>query len=207
MVMLLNRSKLRDDPKSLSSLAAELRKLRADERNVYANVREFFKLGSTDYDSSSDACSRFYALLQDKFHFAVTGETAASIVLSRADHLKPNMGLTTFAGNFPTMDECKIGKNYLEGDELYTLHILCEQFLLFVESRAIRGKPMTMRELGSKLDDLFRVNDYPVFPGYKDRLSDRAIRHAQAEYARFLMSLKNDDLKKLPKGAFDHAPQ
>jgi hypothetical protein len=89
------------------------------------------------------------------------------------------MGLQSFDGNMPTMDEAKIGKNYLDRDELYTLHILCEQFLLYVESKAIRGKTITMGELGRKLDELLRVNDYPIFGGWKDFMKDKAIRHAR----------------------------
>jgi hypothetical protein len=107
------------------------------------------------------------------------------------------MGLQSFDGNMPTMDEAKIGKNYLDRDELYTLHILCEQFLLYVESKAIRGKTMTMGELGRKLDELLRVNDYPIFGGWKDFMKDKAIRHAQAEYAMFAVRLKKDDVQRL----------
>jgi hypothetical protein len=137
--------------------------------------------------------------VQDKFHYAITGSTAARIILDRADHRKPNMGMQAFEGNLPTTDEAKIGKNYLDRDELYTLHLLCEQFLLYVESKAMRGKSMTMAELGRKLDELLRVNDYSVFTGWKDFLKDKAIRHAQAEYARFLVRLKKDDVKRIPR--------
>jgi hypothetical protein len=195
----INEARLKDDPQALNVLAAKLRELRASEKNVYANVREFFKIASTDYDAGSRQCSRFYALLQDKFHYAVTQRTAARIVLERADHNKPNMGLQSFEGNLPTIDEAKIGKNYLDSDELYVMHILCEQFLLYVESKAMRGKKMTMAELANKLDELFKVNEYPVFPGWKDYIKDQAIRHAQAEYAMFLVRLKADDVKRIPK--------
>jgi hypothetical protein len=138
-------------------------------------------------------------LLQDKFHYAITGNTASQIILKRADHRKPNMGLQIFEGNLPKMNEATIGKNYLDRDELYTLHLLCEQFLLYVESKAMRGKSMTMAELGKKLDELLRVNDYAVFTGWKDFLKDKAIRHAQAEYAMFLVRLKKDDVQKIPR--------
>jgi hypothetical protein len=179
----LNESRLRDDPRALSKLAADLRALRASEKNIYANVREFFKLASTDYQSEASECRTFYALLQDKFHYAITGMTASQIVIDRADHSKPNMGIHSFEGNMPTMNEAKIGKNYLDRDELYTLHLLCEQFLLYIESKALRGKTMTMAELGRKFDELLKVSDYPVFTGWKDYLREKAIKHAQAEYA------------------------
>jgi hypothetical protein len=193
----INEARLRADRDATNKLAAKLREMRAEERSVYASVREFFKEASTDYDSGSQACKSFYALLQDKFHYAITGNTASQIILSRADHREPNMGIQTFAGNMPTIDEAKIGKSYLVSDELYTLHILCEQFLLYIQSKALRGKTMTMKELGRKLDDLLRVNDYPVFDGYKDYLKDRAIKHAQVEYARFSLRLRQDDVKRI----------
>lgn len=195
----INEARLREDPEATNKLAAKLREIRANEKNVYASVRDFFKEASYDYSANSVTCKSFYALLQDKFHYAVTEKTSSQIILDRADHKQPNMGLTTFLGNLPTTDEIKIGKNYLDGEELYTLHILCEQFLLYVQSKAIRGKEMTMAELMKKFDELLAVNDYPVFKGYKDYYKDKAVRHAQAEYAMFLMRLKNDDVKAVPK--------
>jgi hypothetical protein len=202
----INEARLREDPVATNKLAAKLREIRADEKNVYANVTAFFKEASSDYDPNAAASKSFYALLQDKLHYAVTTKTSSQIVIDRADHKKPSMGMTTFSGNLPTMDEAKIAKNYLGRDELYTLHILCEQFLLYVQSKAIRGKSMTMKELMKKLDELMKVNDYPVFLGYKDFLKDRAIRHAQAEYVRFLTRLKKDDVERLPRPAKPSRP-
>ncbi|MFC7399572.1 RhuM family protein [Chelatococcus sp. GCM10030263] len=195
----LNERRLKDAPAALAKLAAEVRRLRSDEKNIYASVRECFKVSATDYDTSSPTCRRFYARLQDKFHYAITGSTASQIIIDRADYKKPNMGLQTLAGNLPTRDEINIGKNYLDNDELYRLHILCEQFLLYAESTALRGKQLTMEELDQKFDALIRVNDYPVFPGYKDYLKDKAVRHAQAEYAKFLMRLTKDDVKRIDR--------
>ena len=195
----INEGRLRDDPRALNELAGKLRALRAEEKNIYASVREFFKLASTDYDTKSPLCSKFYALLQDKFHYAITGKTASQLIMERADHTKPNMGLQSFTGNLPTIDEAKIGKNYLDSDELYTLHILCEQFLLYVQSKAMRGKTMTMDELARKLDELLRMNDYPVFSGWKDYLKEKAIRHAQAEFLMYVIRLKKDDVQRIPK--------
>lgn len=134
----LNERKLRDDVAATNKLAATLRAIRSEEKNVYAQVREFFKESSTDYDPSSKTCRSFYAALQDKLHYAITTMTASEIILDRADHKEPNMGIQSFDGNMPTVTEARVAKNYLGRDELYTLHILCEQFLLFVESKALR---------------------------------------------------------------------
>ena len=107
------------------------------------------------------------------------------MILQRADHHAPHMGLQRFVGDLPSVDDARMAANYLDGDELFILHILCEQFLLYIQGKAARGRPMTMRELGAKLDDLLRLDEVPVLPGHKDLHRDRAVRHAQAEYARF----------------------
>jgi hypothetical protein len=195
----INEARLRDDPHSLRKLAAHIRALRSDEKNIYAAVRDCFKEAAADYDAGSQACRSFYALLQDKFLYAITNKTASELIIGRADHKSANMGVQSFEGNMPTVKEAQIGKNFLGSDELYVLHILCEQFLLYAESSAIRGKTLTMADLSKKLDALLSVNDYPVFKGYKDYLKDRAARHAQAEYAMFLMRLTREDRASLSR--------
>jgi hypothetical protein len=98
------------------------------------------------------------------------------------------------------VQEAKVGKNYLEENELFALHILAEQFLLYVQSKAIRNKPMTMSELGSKLDDLIAVNDYEVWKGYRNGdQRRRADEHATEQYARFLVRLRKDDVQPIRK--------
>ena len=190
----LNEARLRADPLATNKLAATLRAIRSEEKNIYAQVREFFKQASTDYDSTSQACRSFYAMLQDKLHYAITTMTASQIILDRADHKVPNMGIQSFEGNMPHISEAKVAKNYLESDELFTLHILCEQFLLLVESKALRQQKMLMKDLARKLDDLMKLNDYPVFPGYKGKYDkDEAMKHATEEYARFLVRLRKED--------------
>lgn len=193
----INERRLRSDPQAADNLATRLRAIRAEEKHVYASVRDFFKEASADYDPSSRTCKSFYAVLQDKFHYAITAMTAQEIILDRADHKEPNMGIQTFEGNLPNVVEAKTGKNYLDADELYTLHLLAEQFLLFVQSKAVRRKAMTMTELAKKLDELIAVNDYEVFPGYKPgRNKTMADRHATEEYARFLVRLRKEDVQR-----------
>ena len=158
----LNDRALRESPEKLNALAAKLRALRSEETQIYAKVRECFKVSAADYQPSSQVVKTFYALLQDKFHHAVTGQTGAKIILDRADHRDENMGVQTFAGKEPKASEVIVGKNYLKDDELYRLHLLSEQFLLYAEASALRGTPMTMASLHNKLDRLLEVNDYPV---------------------------------------------
>lgn len=195
----LNDQRLRDDPKALQDLAAQVRALRSEEITIYQAVRDCFKLASTDYDKDAPEVRTFYAKLQDKFLFAITEKTASQLILDRADGTLPNMGVTAPKGKLPTLAEAKVGKNYLAKDELYVLHILCEQFLLYAESKAIRGKSMKMADLAGKLDQLLSTNEYPVFAGYdgRDFLKDRAMEHARRELAR---------LKGLVKSG-EHLPQ
>ncbi|MEJ0045941.1 MAG: RhuM family protein [Rhodospirillales bacterium] len=135
----INEKQLRESPEKLNKLAAEIRALRAAEKQIIAKVRDCFKLSSSDYDPSSKEVRSFYALLQDKFHHAVTGLTSSKLILDRANHREDNMGLHTKAGNFPTLADAQTGKNYLRADELYRLHLLSEQFLLYAEATALAG--------------------------------------------------------------------
>ena len=109
----INESRLREDSAAANKLAAKLREIRANEKSIYSSVRDSFKEASIDYDASSPKCRTFYTNLQDKFHYAITGQTASEIIIERADHKKPAMGLQTFEGNAPSVSEAQIGKNYL----------------------------------------------------------------------------------------------
>lgn len=186
----LNERVLREQPERLNELAARLRALRSEEKQVYAKVRECFKVSASDYDPSDRQVRTFYALLQDKFLHAVTDQTASKIVRDRADHRQPNMGVQTFSGKLPTLAEAKIGKNYLNSEELYRLHLLSEQFLLYAESRALAGQKMTMKSLHLQLDRLLTLNDYKVFEGWKDYLRDEVEQHARQELTLFKQRLK-----------------
>ena len=185
----LNEARLQDDPRALRQLAARVRAIRSEEKNIYSGVRDTFAFGSSDYDSQSEASRRFYARLQDKFLYAITGKTAAQVILDRADAEQHNMGLQAIKGQRPTRVDIHTGKNYLNESELYSLHILCEQFLLFVELRAMRGAGLTMTEMSEKFDDLLAVQDVPIFRDYDDYLKARAKAHAEREFAAWKQQL------------------
>lgn len=190
----INEKALRESPEKLNRLAAELRALRSEEKQIYAKVRECFKIGSSDYDPTSAEVKKFYALLQDKFHHAVTGQTGSKLIMDRADHRDANMGVQTFKGKEPTLAEARVGKNYLAKEELYRLHLLSEQFLLYAESTALQGRKMTMASLHRQLDRLLSLNDYPVFDGWRDYLKDEAERHARIEHGLYKKRLKIEDM-------------
>lgn|GEM_PF-230966 len=190
----INEKALRDSPDKLNKLAAEIRALRSAEKQVYAKVRECFKLSSSDYDPSSQEVRTFYALLQDKFHHAVTGMTSSKLILDRADHLEENMGLQSMKGERPTLDDAQTGKNFLQESELYRLHLLSEQFLLYAESTALAGRKMTMKSLHGQLDRLLTLNNYPVFDGYKDYIKNEAMKHAKIELGLYKKRKKIESL-------------
>lgn len=187
----VNEALLRDDPEKLNQLAAKIRELRANEKNVFAQVRECFKISASDYEPSSKEVQTFYALLQDKFHHAVTKMTSSKLIMDRASHKEDNMGLVSFKDLWPSKQEAQTGKNYLTENELYRMYLLSEQFLLFAESSALMGKNLTMKDLHEQLDKLLDLNGYPVFNGYTDYIRSHAMRHVETEYNRFR------DIKKL----------
>lgn len=177
----LDERRLDNDPDALRRLAADVRTLRTKEKNIYQAVRECFKISSADYQANAKETHSFYAKLQDKFTYAITNQTSSQVILDRADGLKEFMGLTSTKGGRPTKADATVGKNYLDPDELYSLHLLCEQFLLFAESKAIRGHELTMAEMSAKFDELLAVQGYPVFSEYGDYLKAAAIKHAEHE--------------------------
>lgn len=205
----INEKVLRDSPEKLNKLAAQLRALRSEEKQVYAKVRECFKISSSDYDPSSKDVKKFYALLQDKFHHAITGMEGAKLIMDRVNHKDEHMGVQTFQGKEPTLQEASTAKNLLDKEELYRLHILSEQFLLYAEATALAGRRMTMTSLHKQLDRLLELNDYPVFEGWKVFLKDEADRHAKQELTLYkkrkkieAMGLEYDE-EALASGEYD----
>ena len=190
----INEKALRESPEKLNKLAAQIRALRSEEKQVYSKVRECFKISSSDYDPSSKQVKSFYALLQDKFHHAITGMTSSKLLMDRAHHTYDNMGLQTMKGDFPTLEDAKVGKNYLKQEELYRLHLLSEQFLLFAESTALAGKDMTMESLHNQLNRLLTLNNYPVFSGYTDYIRNEAEQHAKIELGLYKKRKKIESL-------------
>jgi hypothetical protein len=206
----IDEKRLAQNPDKLNELAAKIRALRNNEKNVYQAVRDCFKISATDYDSKkTEEIQAFYSLLQDKFHYAITEMTAAKIKMDRADHTQRNMGVQFFDGEIPTLTEAQIGKNYVLKDELYRMHLLSEQFLLHAESVALRNKRYTMKELHNKLDEYIKINEYPVWDGYKTQLKDEAIEHVKNEYTLYekIQKLKYSgidvDLELFYNGGYD----
>ncbi|MBI4135131.1 virulence RhuM family protein [Candidatus Uhrbacteria bacterium] len=142
-------------------LEERIRKIRTSEANFYQKVRDVFAT-SVDYNPKADYAQKFFAVVQNKFHFAIVGLTAAEIVASRVDGAKKNLGLTNWKGEVITREQAEIAKNYLEELELKRLNLLVEQFLSFAELQSVEQRVMYMRDWISKLDDFLILNDKEI---------------------------------------------
>lgn len=138
-----------------------IRKIRTSEANFYQKVRDVFAT-SVDYNPKLDYAKQFFAKVQNKFHFAITGLTAAEIVNNRVDCRKDNLGLTNWKGEIITREQAEIAKNYLEELELKRLNLLVEQFLSFAELQSVEQRVMYMKDWIKKLDGFLVLNDKEI---------------------------------------------
>lgn len=140
-------------------LVQRVRRIRTSEKNFYEKVRDIFAT-SIDYDPKTDYARQFYATVQNKFHYAIHGHTAAELIAERVDSTKPFMGMTNWSANIVTRKDAEVAKNYLE--ELERLELLVEQFLSFAELRTIEKKPMYMTDWVKKLDEFLVLNEKEI---------------------------------------------
>ncbi len=138
-----------------------IRKIRTSEANFYQKVRDVFAT-SADYNPKVDYAKRFFSIVQNKFHFAITGLTAAEIVSSRIDGDRENLGLTNWKGEIITREQSQIAKNYLQELELKRLNLLVEQFLSFAELQSVEQRVMYMKDWIKKLDGFLILNDKEI---------------------------------------------
>jgi len=132
--------------------------IRTSEKRFYRKITDIYAT-STDYDPTNDQSILFFKTVQNKVHYAVTGNTAAEIVIERINNNKKNLGLTNFRGAKPTKEEAIIAKNYYNKEELAQLNALVEQYLVFATEQARRRVPMTMKDWIKKLHGFLVIND------------------------------------------------
>lgn len=142
-------------------LEFRIRKIRLSEANFYQKVRDIFA-SSIDYNPKSDYAKKFFSIVQNKFHFAITGLTANEIINNRISGNKENLGLTNWKGKIINTRDAKIAKNYLKELELKKLSLLVEQFLSFAELKSLEKEFMYMRDWIKKLDEFIILNDKEV---------------------------------------------
>ena len=171
-------------PDYFNELLERIRDIRASEKRVYLRVREIFALAA-DYQPDFKDTTRFFQTIQNKLHFACTGQTAAQIVFSRADASQPLMGLTHTATDSVRKSDIKTAKNYLHQDEIGELNRIVTMWLDFAEDQARRKKQIFLHDWQEKLDQFLQFNDRNVLQGAGTITKQQADEKAAAEYERY----------------------
>ena len=185
-------------------LISEIQEIRASERRFYQKITDIYAT-AVDYDKNSVVTKEFYATVQNKMHYAVHGNTAAEVVVARADHTKEHMGLTSWK-NAPdgkiVKTDVSIAKNYLAKDEIKELNEIVTMYLDYATRQARRHVPMTMEDWKSKLDAFLRFNDADVLQDKGKVTAAIAKEFAESEFAKYRViqdSLYESDFDKLMK--------
>ena len=166
-------------------LLARIREIRASEKRAYQRIREIFSL-ALDYREGEEETLVFFAIMQNKMHFAATGMTAAEIVRRRADAAKANMGLTAWSGGRVLKRDVPTAKNYLDEHEIDTLNRIVVMFLDQAEFRAQRRQDIKIRDWTAFLDKFLRDTELPVLKGSGAVSQDDARSWAEAQYDHFV---------------------
>ncbi|MDA9473771.1 2-hydroxyacid dehydrogenase [Bradyrhizobium sp. CCBAU 65884] len=151
-------------------LLRRIRDIRASEKRFYQKVRDLFKATSVDYDGTAETAKAFFATIQNKLVFAITGHTAAELIVARADPAKPHMALTSWAGDRIRKADVTVSKNYLDAGEMEQLNRLTTMFLDFAEDRASRRQETRMADWIAQTDRFLAFNERDILKG-KGRIS------------------------------------
>ena len=162
-------------------LLQRIRDIRSSERNFYQQVTDIYAT-SVDYDPRSEITKKFFATIQNKLHYAVHQQTAAELIYNRVNNEKPYVGMTNFKGNYVTVDDVKIAKNYLSETELQRLNLLVSQFLDFAELQALEQKTMKMSNWIEELDNQILLNRRKILEGNGKISHEEAIKKAEKEF-------------------------
>ena len=165
-------------------LLERIRDIRASEKVFYRQVLEIYAT-SVDYNPNAEVSIQFFRRVQNKIHYAVSGETAAEVIYHRADAEKDFMGLMIFSGDQPTLREAKIAKNYLNEKELRVMGQLVSGYLDFAERQAEREIPMTMEDWARHLDGILTSTGEKLLIGNGTVSHDQAMDKAQTEYKKY----------------------
>ena len=169
-------------------LLERVRSIRASERRIYQQITDIFAECSLDYDPKSETTRLFYAHVQDKFHFAITGHTAAETVFLKADASKPLMGLHTYK-NSPDgrvlKSDAKVAKNYLSEADIKKLERAVSAFFDYIEGIIERRNAFTMEGFADSVNKFLSFNEYQILEGYGSVSNQQARQKAFAEYDKF----------------------
>jgi len=212
----MDDERLKNPPVANSSAAdyfdemlERIRDIRASERRMYLRVREIFSLAA-DYQPSLQETTRFFQIIQNKLHFAITGLTAAEIIQHRVDHNQPNMGLTNWKSGKVLKQDVTVAKNYLKSEEIDELNRIVSMWLDFADDKARRRQQLFLTDWNSRLDDFLRFNERDVLT-HSGKVSKRAADdHAKQEYEKFAQhrrALLETEAKQNPLQALEASAQ
>lgn len=173
-------------------LLEKIREIRASEKRFYQKVRDLFAL-SVDYKDDLKASNDFFAEVQNKLLHAVTNNTAAEIIVNRADATKPNMNLTNWSGSRVRKQDVIIAKNYLQQNEIKELDRLVSMFLDYAENQAQRRRQLSMSDWKEKVDGFLNFNDYEILKGKGAISRKQANEIAEKRYLEFDAARKKQE--------------
>ena len=165
-------------------LLDRIRDIRSSEKVLYRQVLDLYAT-SVDYDPYSEESILFFKIVQNKLHYAAHGHTASEVIYERADAGKPFMGLTSFSGDFPSLKDISIAKNYLSEEELKVLNNLVSGYFDFAEINAIEHRPMYMNDYIEQLDNILSSGNRKLLTDSGTISHEQAIEKARAEYRKF----------------------
>ena len=184
----LKQGKTLFDKDYFRELLERVRSIRASERRIWQQITDIFAECSIDYDKDSSVTRDFYAMVQNKFHYAITGQTAAEIIVSRADHTKEHMGLETWKhapdGRILKSDVI-VAKNYLQEKEIKRLERAVTGFFDYIEDLIDRENTFTMEQFAASVDAFLTFRRYQILPDKGKTTKAQAEAFANAEYDVF----------------------
>ena len=169
-------------------LLERVRSIRASERRIWQQITDIYAECSIDYDRHSITTKDFYAMVQNRFHYAITGQTAAEIVYSRADHEKENMGLTTWKnspGGRVLKSDVSIAKNYLDKRQIRQLERTVSGYFDYIEDLIERENTFTMEQFAASVNEFLAFRRYRILPDKGSISANQAKEKAEKEYDIF----------------------
>ena len=188
-------------------LLERIRSIRTSERRIWQQITDIYAECSTDYDKNSPTTKDFYAMIQNRFHFAITGQTAAEIIYSKADHTKDHMGLTTWK-NAPDgrvlKSDVSIAKNYLQEKEIRQLERAVTGFFDYIEDLIERENTFNMAQFSTSVNEFLTFRKYQILPDKGKISAAQAKKKAEEEYEIFNKTQRIDsDFDKEVRGLLD----
>lgn len=188
-------------------LLERIRSIRTSERRIWQQITDIYAECSTDYDKNSPTTRDFYAMIQNRFHYAITGQTAAEIIYSKADHTKDHMGLTTWK-NAPNgrvlKSDVSIAKNFLQEKEIRQLERAVTGFFDYIEDLIERENTFNMAQFSASVNEFLTFRRYQILPDKGKISAEQAKKKAEEEYDIFNKTQRIDsDFDKEVRGLLD----